>query len=312
MPSTLHDAPAELLRLNPLLAAALVLDQGLDPRAEQIAADCLWNDPGTSVSLLDSNFSVIDPLDRSASPVELHPDGAVLLESRSGRLVVVFESQMAPPKPGKRRAWTAYITVGHTRFKCDAVLVVTTYDRRTEKSCRHPWRTGHPKFDLEVIVRGPENCPDPGNPILARAAPELMMLCTLTHVYNLNDPQIRETVLEVIADLDDERRGIYTHILRTVASASARKALEDLMAFEYKDDFIDKFRNEGVTEGMTQGMSEVLLSILAARGFSLSGRTRERVLSCNDPTRLKAWSVAAATAHSLQEVFGSTESLIRV
>lgn len=80
------------------------------------------------------------------------------------------------------------------------------------------------------------------------------------------------------------------------------------MTFQYNDDFVDKFRAEGMARGMAQG----LLIVLTARGLPVSEHIRDRVLSCRDLTVLKAWGVAAATADNLGEVFGSAATFARV
>jgi hypothetical protein len=47
----------------------------------------------------------------------------------------------------------------------------------------------------------------------------------------------------------------------------------------------------------------MLLHILRARGFSVTGNVRERVASCTDTAQLKAWGERAVTARTLDEVF---------
>lgn len=67
----------------------------------------------------------------------------------------------------------------------------------------------------------------------------------------------------------------------------------------FKDDFIDRIKEEGRAEGQ----ASMVLRILAARGFDVPGRVRERVLSCTDPGQLENWADKAVTASSLEAVF---------
>jgi predicted transposase YdaD len=79
------------------------------------------------------------------------------------------------------------------------------------------------------------------------------------------------------------------------------------MTIAFKDDFIDRIKEkgkaEGKEEGKAEGKAEMLLHILAARGFEVPERVRERVLGCTDPQQIYAWTDIAVTAASLEDVF---------
>jgi uncharacterized protein YlzI (FlbEa/FlbD family) len=143
------------------------------------------------------------------------------------------------------------------------------------------------------------------------------------------------------ARLDEERLEIYTHLIRAVASAAARSALEALMTTAFKDEFIDRIKAEGRAEvlndefidrikaegraevlndefidrikaegealgraeGEARGRADMLLRILAARGIEVPASVRERVFSCTDLSQLDAWGDSAVTATTLDEVF---------
>jgi hypothetical protein len=105
------------------------------------------------------------------------------------------------------------------------------------------------------------------------------------------------------ARLDEERLEIYTHLIRAVASAAARSALEALMTTAFKDEFIDRIKAEGRAEGEVRGRADMLLRVLAARGLEVPATVRVRVLSCTDLSQLDAWGDRAVTATVLDEVF---------
>jgi hypothetical protein len=48
----------------------------------------------------------------------------------------------------------------------------------------------------------------------------------------------------------------------------------------------------------------MLLRFLAARGFTVPDDIQERVQSCQDTDQLEAWGDLAATAESLEDIFG--------
>jgi predicted transposase YdaD len=118
--------------------------------------------------------------------------------------------------------------------------------------------------------------------------------------------------------VDESKRTSYTLFVLNATSGAARQALEDLMSTaEFSDPFIDRFLAEGKAEGLAEGNAEglaegraigearMILRILAARGLQVSAVIRERVLSCSDIVQLEAWGDRAATADSVEDVFGS-------
>lgn len=276
MPSIPHEAPLDLLRNNPDLAAALLAGSGIPVPDHAIA------------TTTDSNLSTCDP-------PEFRADAVTLLCGSDGKLAVITESQSDPPKSAKRRAWPAYVSIAQSQHKCDAVLVVIASDATTARACRRLVRTGHPGFDLAPIVIGPDNTPDPTDPAHAAAAPELTILAILTHAIDLTDETTCHQVVQTLNNLDEETRDTYTHFVRTAASDAARSLLEALMASKYKDDFIERYE--------ARGEANAVLRVLQARGFAISDSIRERVLSCSDLAQLDQWLDRAVTSDSIAAVF---------
>ncbi|MFI9400569.1 hypothetical protein [Nocardia sp. NPDC052316] len=287
MPSIHHEAPLELLRHKPELAAALLADTGI-----QLPA-------GATATISDSNLS-------TCNPPEFRADAVTLLRGIGGdKLAVITESQSAPPKRGKRRAWPAYVAVAQSQHDCDAVLVVIAASRATAHACSRTIHTGHPGFSLDPIVIGPHNTPDPTDPAFAGVAPELTVLAALTHALDLTEDANRRLVLDKLATLDRETRTTYTRFVRHAASDAARKALEELMASPtYRDDWVDGLLDQGRAEGEARGEAKMLLRILAARGFVVPDDLRVRIESCLDTAQLEEWGDKAIAADSLDGIFG--------
>ncbi|MEU7138030.1 hypothetical protein ABZ942_01125 [Nocardia sp. NPDC046473] len=282
MPSIRHEAPLELLRHNPLLAAALLVGTGIQLPVEATAA------------VSDSNLT-------TCNPPEFRADAVTLLRGIDGsRLAVITESQSAAPKPRKRRAWPAYVAVAQSQHNCDAVLVVIAASRATARACRRTIHTGHPGFSLAPIVIGPHNTPDPTNPAFASVAPELTVLAALTHALDLTEDTNRRMVLDKLATLDRETRTTYTRFVQHAATNAARKALEELMASPtYRDDFVDGLLEQGRAEGEARS----LLRVLTARGFAVPDHLRTHILSSADTAQLEAWMDKAVVADSLDAIF---------
>ena len=305
MPGIMHEAPIELLRRNPLLAAALL--------------------HGSEVAVPDSRTAVMVAGDlSSALPAELRADAVILLDGpqprpdaadtstagaggpsgRRPRLAVVVESQMSPDG-GKRRVWPAYLALARAQHDCPAVLVVICPSRPTGRWARQPIRTGHPGFDLAPLVIDAGTTPAVDAPGLAGAAPELAVLGALTGAVDLEQEAGRRLVLETVADanLDEDRLETYTHLILAATPAAARADVEAMMSLTFKDEFIDRIKAEGKAEGKAESAAAILLKMLAARGVKVPAPVRDRVLSCTDLSQLDAWVDSAMTASTLRDVF---------
>jgi hypothetical protein len=286
MPGVLHEAPLELLRRNPLLAAALVSAAGIDIPAEATAEQA------------DSNLT-------SCLPTELRADAVTVIKAQGVKLAVVTEVQRASPKKAKRRAWPAYVALASVEHQCEAVLIVIASSRAVARACARPVLTGHPGFDLVPVVIGPDFAPADAAPGLAEA--ELLVLSVLTKALDLSQRDTQVTVLQTIARLDEHRRATYTRLVRIAASPPERRALEELMTTVFKDDFVDGLlaegKAEGLAEGQAQGEARMLLRVLAARGLQVPDDVRQRILSCADQSQLAVWGERAATATGLEDLF---------
>jgi hypothetical protein len=283
----LHEAPLELLRQNPELAAALLVGT-----------------PGVSVP--EGGTATLAPGEVSASqPVELRADSVVLLRNRSRSLAVVAESQLSASKiKHKRRVWPAYLTQARAQHDCPAVLMVFCRDRATARTCATPIPTGHPDFILAPIVIGPDTLPSPGRPGTSGANAELAMMAAWTGQADLRDPAVRAATLRAIAGLDAHRLATYTRIVLIAApDEPTRRALETLMATVFKNEFLDNL--EATAEA--RGEARMILKVLEARGFNLPAGIRDQILACADTARLETWGRRAAVAASIEEIFETAD-----
>jgi hypothetical protein len=70
---------------------------------------------------------------------------------------------------------------------------------------------------------------------------------------------------------------------------------------QFSHPFIDRF----LAEGEAKGEAQMILRVMAARGLRVPDEVRERVLSCTDMSQLAKWGDRAATAGSVEDVFGA-------
>jgi hypothetical protein len=86
---------------------------------------------------------------------------------------------------------------------------------------------------------------------------------------------------------------------------------------ESAEAFVDRFLAEckaeararsfakGWAEGCAEGWAEGILRVLAARGVRVPVEIQQQVLACRDISQLEMWCDRAATADSIEDVFGS-------
>jgi hypothetical protein len=281
MPSIAHEAPLELLRGNPRLAAVLLraLDVPVPPR---VTAHLVPADLTTSL------------------PAEFRADAVVMLSGSDGKLAVVTEVQLSYD-PDKQYTWPVYLAQVRAAHKCPAVLLVICADAATAARCRVPITIGHPGFDLQPLVIDAVTTPLPGQ-AAPEAGPELTVLAVLTGALDLDRDEVRRLVLASLASADESRRTAYTVFVLNAASAAAQQALEDLMATtQFSHPFIDHIE----ARGEARGEARMILRFLSARGLQVTDEVRERVLSCTDTAQLEVWGDRAATAASAEDIFGS-------
>jgi hypothetical protein len=125
----------------------------------------------------------------------------------------------------------------------------------------------------------------------------MAVLAVLTGALDLSQDSARKLVLASLAELDQSRLATYTVLVRSAVSDSARQALEELMTTKFRDTFVDRL--------LAEGEARTILRVLAARGLEVSTKVSEQVLSCTDTSQLETWADRAATAVSVEEVFGT-------
>jgi hypothetical protein len=76
------------------------------------------------------------------------------------------------------------------------------------------------------------------------------------------------------------------------------------MTTKIRDTFVDRLLAEGEAKGTARGEARIILRVLAARGLEVTANVREQVPSCTDISQLDIWADRAATATSVEEVFG--------
>ena len=293
MPSSLHEAIAELFRNRPALAAD-VLEHFLNLEL-----------PGfKEARLVAGDLPKLKPADRRA-------DAVVLLHREPDRPVtaIIVEVQLKKDER-KRRSWPDYLTGLHSRYDCPAILLVVCPARGTGAWAAEPIAIGHPGFVLRPLVLGPDLVPVITDIVEAVAVPELAVLSGIAHG---TDKAVRDAAFAAVAAIaaqDTDLAALYAEVIVAELPKALRKTAEEELrarTIELATDFA-KFhhaqgKEEGKVEGEARGEAKSILAVLAARRIKVTADQRAAIERCADLGQLDEWLRRAATAESADEVF---------
>ncbi len=302
MPSTEHDAIAELFAQRPDLAPALLQRLGCPLPAF------------SSISIAPAAFS-------QKMAVEYRADLVLLLKQGRRRVqAVVIEVQRTIEK-SKLLSWPVYQTLARARHRCDAIVLVVCLDRDVaDWAQRLVLLGGRSVFGAEVL--GPEQIPRVTSGKEARETPELSVLSALAHGADVGGAAVVRTMLKTAARLDEEASRFYTDLVLARAGDVARKILEAMMmkGYEYQSDFAKKYYGQGLAkgeakglaageakgkaEGEAKGKAEAVLAVLEARGLKVSKAQQQTILGCSEVAQLDAWLRQVAAVSRASELTG--------
>jgi hypothetical protein len=297
MPSVEHESLVLLFRNRPALAADLLRAVGaaLVPHGARpvLASETI----------------------RNVRPIELTADAVVVFEQDAPVLAVVVEVQLSRDEE-KSLSWPLYLAALRREHRCPCVLLVLALDESVARWCARPIDLGHPDFVLRPIVVGPQSVPRMVDAARAADDVELAVLSAVVHG-NESVELVMRTVeaLDAVHSLDDMQRAVYFDLVLGALRSATRAAVEAAMSqgkYEFKSDFAKRYiavgRDEGRVEGRAEGVADALLRMLSARGITVDEASSARIRSCRDVEILGRWIDRAATASTLEHVFGDTTS----
>jgi hypothetical protein len=281
----LHESLVRFFELNPEFAARLIQD---------ITGVVLPHHREARIT--SSTFSELDP-------PELRSDVVTLLENDQPVFAIVVEVQLWR-KEEKRKSWLAFTAGLSRRLKCEVCVLVFTCDAAVATWAAQPLTFGLVST-FRPLVLGPSALPLITDTDKAKEALELAVLAVAAHGQEQPAGPVAEaadTVLRLLLDLDDDRALLYSDLIFTALSETARAVLEELttmQGYEYQSDFAR--RHQAV--GKAQGEAEAIVRFLAARGLTVTQEQRDRIFACTDLDTLSRWVDKAATVASTDELF---------
>lgn len=285
--SSLHETLVEMFRHRPALAADLlagVLGMELPDfqRVRLEAAECV-----------------------DLAPTQYRADAVIVFSAAGGPvLAVVVEIQLARDQ-GKWWSWPVYVATLRARLRCPTVLLVVCVDAATAAWSATPIELGNPGARIPPTVLGPDLIPVLTDP--AGAAPEVAVLSAMAHGGDPDRREVLEVLVAALASVETQHAVLYAELVFAALPAAARAHLEALMSthtHEYLSEYAQKFVAQGQARGEARGKAGAVLAVLDARGIAVPNAARTRIGECDDPHQLDVWIRRAATADSVEDLFG--------
>jgi hypothetical protein len=307
MTSVRHDAPLELIRQCPPVAAELF--RAVTGNSEERLA-------------AENVRATLGPTDLSeVVPVQFLADSVVVLsDSVTGEnlLAIIVEPQ-GRDEVTKKFSWPVYVAVVRRVLRCQyAFLLVICPDPAEADKCRAVIRTGHPGFDLGPAVIDPLSTPGADG-----GSPHLTVFAACMGAIDMREKDGARQVLSAIRESGtvDADRNRLTAIIMNLASDAARLTLEALMSTMdwTTHPFIEGFKNEGREEGREVGReegrkegrteataatrAEDVLKIIDSRRIKITAKQRAKVTASAGLETLGKWFDRAITATSADDIF---------
>jgi hypothetical protein len=204
--------------------------------------------------------------------LERRVDRAYLIGSRKAPLGFLLTEVQLDPDDDKLFAWSLYLELGRSRYRCEGALVIITLSKAVRRWIERAIEpiTGicGTRRRLQPTVIALDSI-DPSL-LLSPNRPYLAPLAVAGHAQSADAQRVADLAVDVTLD----------NLPRALAA-------------------------EGKVEGRAEGKAEGILAVLAARGIPVSDATRERILSCSDIATLDVWIRRAAVASTAAAVVRS-------
>jgi hypothetical protein len=222
----------------------------------------------------------------------------------------------------KRYTWVAYQAGQYCRLRVPTHLVVITNDRALARWAAEPISSGQTR--LTPIVLGPGDVPAITDPEEAKRSLVRAFISGIVHGKSMTAVRIGLALAHALDASHEDELASHWDTFLAALSEPVRRELEMQLEQHYRlprSDWGRKFFDDGEAKGRAdgeakgradgelvghvRGRASAILVLLEARGLRVSADLRQRVMSCTDLLLLDGWLRGAATACSIEEVFGA-------
>lgn len=292
MPSAAHELPVDLIRNDPEFAVELFREVSGMPLP-------------TFTSVRDGAAEATH-----TAPPELVSDSVVVCErdphehEGGGRvkvMAVITEPQRAWDDR-KQYSWPAYVANVRHRHRCPVVLLVITptstlarkYAKNIDLGCG----------EVRPVVLATDTLEPVTNVEAAKQHPLLAVLAMASSP--TDDPAALAGLVAALKSIDSSDSALYSDYVLAALKTVGGSPLEDLMTiggYKFRTELIGRPYREGEAKGLAKGLAGSVLSVLEARGVTVSEVVRARIVEETDAQILKDWVRRAVTVARAEDLF---------
>ncbi|MEW9556297.1 hypothetical protein [Nonomuraea sp. NPDC050783] len=215
---------------------------------------------------------------------------------------VLVELQQAACEDDRQR-WARRAATLWLRLNRPVVVLVLAPDGEVATWASRPIVTSMPGYVVHPLAVGPDQLPPLADPAQAADRLELAVLSVMAHGA---DRSVARAFLTALSKVEEERGARYLEYAYHLSPVEVRRALEESMssdAWPMHSPFAREHFLRGRAAGVAEGKARALLTVLRARGVTLTDDALSAITSCTDQEQLDEWAHRAATALRVEELF---------
>ncbi|MBF8186457.1 hypothetical protein ITP53_12040 [Nonomuraea sp. K274] len=283
MPSPAHDTLNTLFRNRPTLAVELLKD--------------LFD-----IDLPTDTLVKVAPADLSDVPTQpSRGDQAFTLGWRREPLHSVIVELQDSPCEEKRQQWARRAAALWLRLNRPVLVLVLCPDRSVATWASQPVVTTLPGYMMHPLIVGPEQI----KPITdsARAA-EHLEAAVISVMAHGGDHAVAETFMEALGRVEEHHGAQYYEYAYLLSPTEVRQVMEEIMpSWPVHSPFAREHFTKGRAAGLSEGKARAVLTVLKARGITVTDEALTTIRSCRSQEQLDEWAHRAATALTVDELF---------
>ena len=145
------------------------------------------------------------------------------------------------------------------------------------------------------------------DPQLARDLPELAVISSILHHDRPGSDQIFRALATALMTVGTELGRQYYDLVFAELPERRQLHLQEVVMTTltppYRSIYNRTLWAKGAAEGEAKGEAKAVLTVLEARGFTLSAEARDRIGGCTDLDQLDTWLRRVATIATIEELF---------
>jgi hypothetical protein len=221
-------------------------------------------------------------------------------------LAVVFEVQRGGDR-AKLRRWKLYVAQLEVEMDVGTWLLVLCPRPKVAAWYRRQLDDDQSSLTLQPYIFTPDEVPLILDGRLARTNPALAVLSAICHGAHPEVDALFPALVAALRSLGPAGAIPYHDVVLAGLPSAARTRWEEFMSTtavgrEYLSEHLRALAAQHEARGRAEGEGIAVLTVLEARGITVSVEIREQILACTDVEQLDSWLRRAVSATTAEDV----------